>query len=371
MDTYNRMSTSRLLQLVPLQSNVFAGANPGLSTYALDSAYTYGSAGDAYMFNFVPETSGNLTDLWLYVYGYTGSWASTDGVIDVEIREGMNGSRIPGTTLTTSFTVTLDGTTTGWIKVSGLSIALTAYKVYCIVVADKSGGGTNYVTMGRNASGYSTAAPVNISSACYSTGGFASAGTSTSAMACVAFKYDGRMHGGAIFTAFNTITAGTYARGNIITPNEPMNLVGGQWVYDNSAIFSGGTFKLFGGSTVASGSPLASWTIPSTTLNSASADLPYVILFDPATYYTLNAGTTYKFVIVPASSASTPRKLTQPANSDSDLRSLVPLSAYFCYDNSDTWVTDADSLLLLVPIVIPVASSGGSTPRFGDRTGGK
>lgn len=64
-----------------------APASSTETTLALDSAYTYASAGDAFAWCLFAQESGDLTDFWVKVTGYTGTWASTDGVINVQVRE--------------------------------------------------------------------------------------------------------------------------------------------------------------------------------------------------------------------------------------------------------------------------------------------
>lgn len=328
---------------------------------ALDSAYTYGSAGDAYTWGFVALETANLTDLYVKVVSYTGTWASTDGVINFTIREGLNGTRIPGTTIVGSGTITLDGSTTGWIKKSGLSISLTAGKLYFIVVYDADGGATNYVTMAigtnSNTSGVDSIGRYGTTS-----NGFSTAYVSSGGLGCFVVKVGSSVLAGGTFDSIATVTSGTYERGMYFIPDEDCTLIGVMQIVDVQQLFQGNTLNLYNGTTAPGGSTLLSYTTPSTTLGGASSDIPLGVSLP--TPYDLTANTAYRLVMSLASAATTPRKCSIGGSPDSTiLAASIPFdgNCYWTHDNSGSWSDDTAAMCQFGPILVPktaVSSTG-------------
>lgn len=345
----------------------------GETVLALDSAYTYGSSGDAVMFAFVPEETGNLTDFWVKVSAYTGTWGSTDGVINVQVREGLNGSNIPGTSLTGSFTITLDGSTTGWIKKSGLSISLTAGKVYTIVIADADGSAGNFVTLIHKYDSQSastvTGSPF-VPATITSTSGFSSAGTSANGSPAFVLKQNGVIYGGGGFSTIATTASSTVERGLRFQVPEKCTLMGVYMPNDTSLLWVNHTFKLYADGTSPGGSALTSVTQSTTTVGGGTAPLPTSFLFPAASRYDLAPGTWYRLVVDPVSNLTAPRKCTIGGSPDADV-----LAAFLPFGNGH-WIEESggawdDSQTTATPMFGPIlAPNDVGAPQAMMRVGG-
>ncbi len=145
-------------------------AHSTLGTLGLDSAYTYGSAGDAVVMRFALQQSQTLTDIYAYLLAKTGSPDSLNWELrDVEATY----ARKPGPTLIASGTYNPSADTPPcWVHIaSGLSAGLEAQRLYCAVLADANGSPTNYVTVPNRI--YGTTQPVGqMIGGSWTTGGF-------------------------------------------------------------------------------------------------------------------------------------------------------------------------------------------------------
>jgi hypothetical protein len=343
------------------------------TTLALDSAYTYASAGDAVGAVFLAPESANLTDFWIKVTAYTGTWASTDGVINVQIREGLNGSNIPGTTLTGSFTITLDGSTTGWIKKSGLSIALTAGTQYFAVIADADGGATNYVTLAvrYTASGVHTVGAFSDLTVT-STNGYSTAGTQNGGQPAFLLKVGTNVIGGGAISSVATSASSTNERGMRFRAPEDCTLIGFVSTSDNVFFNSNiSTLKVYADGTSPGGSTLASVT----TVSIASGTSPMVDVFvlPAASRVDLTGGTWYRVACDYSSATTTPRKCTVGGSPDSDVLSIaLPFggNAHYIEESAGSWDDTQTSVLSTFgPVLAPktASASGGGGPLVGGR----
>jgi hypothetical protein len=157
------------------QSMLYAGQGGVGLTVALNSAYSFGVSGAAFFSGFIAQESATLTDFWLFVNSFVGTWGSTDQQINVEIRHGLTNSNIPGSTLVGSFAITLTAGVTGWKKHTlGSPIMLQAGGFYTFVVADNDGSAANHVVMrgrgGASASLETMLAGVHPTGVCDETG---------------------------------------------------------------------------------------------------------------------------------------------------------------------------------------------------------
>lgn len=352
----------------------YAGVSSGTEgTLALDSAYTYGSAGDCIMaMAFISPESANLTDIWFKVKSYNGTWGSTDGNINWEIREGLNGLRIPGTTLTASGTFALDGSTTGWHRITGLTVALTAGKMYCLVLADADGGATNYVTL---VSRYGTAdqfQPIAIEVGT-ATNGFASAYTSSSSAPACVVKIGSVYLAGQIWDAVSTVTNGTYERGVRFRPKEDCTFIGFGYTIDSVALVGGHGLKLYADATSPGGSTLTSSSVAATTLGGGTAPLENQLILPSSAWYDLSGGTWYRCVFDPASATTTPRKATVSGSPDATLlAAAMPMGGdyYWTEESGGAWVDDTDAIALFGPILVPKTAAGGGLLTHPGMSGG-
>lgn len=319
----------------------------------LDSAYVWNSSGDAYAYPFQVIESGNLTDIWVAVISFTGTWASTDGQINWEIREGWGVTNQPGATLVSSGTITLSGSeSTEWVKASGLSVSLTAGKVYWLIIGDADGSAANYVTMRRDVRN----AGDNSSAGATTTDGWASVRSSTSYPVAFAVKVGGRMYGGTptLGTATN-LTSGTYARGVSITPRERMVLVGVGVVTQNSLMWQVTPWivKLFADGQLPGDTPLKQWTFVAQ-VSAAATPSPAAYFFAESDQYVLRKNSRYRLVLVPPINSTVPQKFTNYANMDDDLRALISGSYALIHHTEESggaWADDTDSMSQFAPIV--------------------
>jgi hypothetical protein len=330
------------------------------TTLALNSAYVYGTSGSSYAAYFMNSEDANLTDFWCKVSAYSGTWSSTDQLIRVEVREGLNGSNIPGTTLTGTFNVSLSGSPTGWVKTTlGSPITLTGGKFYWLIVGDPDGGATNFVTMIIRLGTAAGAVQSPIGSTTFtSTAGFSAAGTTNASIPSLAWQIGSNMYGGQIFDTSAIITSGTYERGLRFKPNNDMTLIGVSMGSDQSTLFTGNTLKLYQDSASPGGTTILSITAPTTTLNSGTSPTIGAYIFKQANWTRLQAGTWYRLVMAPAASLTVPRKLTMAASASSDslLRILnAPFeSAHWIQQSASVWDdSQTTALPIFGPVLIP------------------
>lgn len=358
-----------LPNISPLSSNGWwRGHNPsGTSegTVALNAgSYSYGSGGHAVMLcAWLNPQAGNLTDFWIKVKSFNGTWGSTDGVINWEIREGYVATRRPGGTLVASGTITLDGSTTGWKKVSPTPVALNAYGFYSLIIYDSDGGATNYVTLVSRCSGTVGSEDTPMCSEFgVTTDGFSTAFSTTSGLPAVFLKIDGRFIVGSAWDATATVASGTYHRGICFTPPENCTLIGCWCRTDSNILVSHGK-KLFSGSTLPGGTADKTWAAGTSSVT-GSAPAMTTQIFDEADWVNLVAGTTYRFVVDHSASVTTPRKTTISGSPDADqIAALLPFNGayYWTEDSGGAWVDDTDAIAQFGPILIPNTDAGGGS----------
>lgn len=123
-------------------------ATYAFNTTALDSAYTYGSAGDAVAARLSLPSSLTFDTIYFFITAYTGVAALVND-IDVEIRNDDATNNKPNTTLHEAVAVD-PASATGWIAASGFTFAGTANVIYWPVVADADNDTVNFATINRN-----------------------------------------------------------------------------------------------------------------------------------------------------------------------------------------------------------------------------
>ena len=140
-------SIERPLQIIPATS---VGLNPSQNTTALDTAYVYGSAGDAVAVLY-RDYARTVSGVYAYLVTKTGTIPGND--INYEIRDSA--SSAPGTNIQSGGSGTIDIssiTAPSWISVNGLSVSLSADTEYWAVIADASAvDASNFATILRHA----------------------------------------------------------------------------------------------------------------------------------------------------------------------------------------------------------------------------
>lgn len=117
-------------------------------TYAIDSAYTYGSAGKAVAARYRGEAK-TLSAIYYYIISKTGTVPGND--LDWEIRDDSSNTK-PGSNIQSGGSGTIDITSASnaWISAASLSVSLSADTSYWACIADKSAvDASNFATVSR------------------------------------------------------------------------------------------------------------------------------------------------------------------------------------------------------------------------------
>jgi hypothetical protein len=330
------------------------------TTFPLTAGYVYGVSGRAICSSFVPTTSGTLTDFWFVVHSLSGTWSSTDQLLNYEIRDGYTtNSTIPGV-LVSSGTVNVSATDTyKWITKSSLSITLTGTgKTHWLVIYDADGDATNYATvlLGQN--------PANVinkgfQTAYSTTVGFSAAPTSDGRPPMMGVKVQNDIIVGSIFTTNNTASI-SYRRGVVIKVKSPVVLAGMISGQISAFVANTATFSLYLDGVPPSGTPLWSYSL----LANSTANAGTLFRWFPADqWYVLRPGNTYRFVVLPVGggSAGHGKMSGGPGNQPTDFRAVLGGSAGFekyCYTEDtgglgSSWTDDLDAINVLSPLLLP------------------
>ena len=336
---------------------LYAGHGGAAFTHPLNSAYSFGVSGAAFFSGFIAQESATLTDFWLFVSSFSGTWGNTDQQIQVEIRHGLTNSNIPGSTLVGSFSIPLTAGVTGWKKHTLASpIMLQAGAFYTFAVGDSDGSASDHVVMRVRTTG-SVALETMLAGVHNSTNGFSTATTSSAGQPCFALKQGGILYAGGGWPSFATVPAGTYARGLRFAPKERCVLAGAYMPTDNNSLYAGVTIKLFDDATGPAGTPLFSYTSPNSVF-AGTSPYPTVLPFPSASWITLEPDTFYRFAYFPPGSTTIPRTVTMDGNPDAELlEALMPFgNAHYTRENAGVWDDSATtSLPLFGPVIVPNA----------------
>jgi hypothetical protein len=339
------------------QSMLYAGQGGVGLTVALNSAYSFGVSGAAFFSGFIAQESATLTDFWLFVNSFVGTWGSTDQQINVEIRHGLTNSNIPGSTLVGSFAITLTAGVTGWKKHTlGSPIMLQAGGFYTFVVADNDGSAANHVVM-RGRGGASASLETMLAGVHPTTNGFSTAASASSGQPAFAMKQGGILYAGGGWPAFATVPSGTYARGMRFAPKERCTLVGAHMPTDNNSLYAVVTIKLFADATTPASVPLLSYTSPNSVF-AGTSPYPTVLPFPSASWYVLEPNTFYRFAYFPPGATTIPRTVTMDGNPDAELlEALMPFgNAHYTRENAGVWDDSATTTLpVFGPVIVPNA----------------
>lgn len=286
------------------------------TTLALDSAYTFNSAGDAITsrIHAFPLPNDTLTDIYFYITGYTGTAANVT-TINYEVRNVASG--LPGTTLHASGTVN-PASATGWIHISGLSFAMVQGTAYAIVIADADGNITDYATVLRNVTVDSTIDRYLSGIALQTTGGWASGNATSFIGANIVLAFSSGAVLGRPFALSANSGFTTNQRGLYVTSfTEQIKLAGFQSL-NTSAGFSG--INLWEGATGPAGSAAANGDTVITDATLAGG-VNNGFVFDAP--YTCLKNTVYRVVLTYGSSAAVPPKMQIGTGADANLRKAM------------------------------------------------
>lgn len=228
------------------------------NTTALDSAYTYNSAGDAIgAFLSQPETL-TLTDVGVFITGYTGTAANVND-LNFELRNHATDK--PGSTLHASASMN-PASGTGWKKFTGLSFSMVAGTLYWAIVADADGTGTDFATVLRSISPGALNERIRIQ-AMVATNGWATAPTPDQTNSSLILMFGSTASLGWPYTNATTLSSTTNRRGfNFSTGLSGDVRLHGMHLTHGNALSNGASIELWESGAGPSGTPTASGTIP-------------------------------------------------------------------------------------------------------------
>lgn len=326
------------------------------STLALDSAYTYNTAGDGIAARFTLASAKTLSSAYVHITSFTGTAANVND-LNFELRN--NSTNRPGTTLHDS-AVHDPASTTGWRKMTGLTFAGSASTVYWAIVADADGNATDFATVLRNASQPQDVQATTLSAAFQSTGGFVGAPTAASTVGSVVLVFTDGSALGNPFTALVTSTSGTNQRGlRIDGLTETLLLYG---VLSGTAMANAATAaRVWAGTNGPSGTGyLAEGTNELISTAASFTTLGYAF----SSTVTLAKSTAYRFVFTYGSVSTAPSRWQIGTGADANLRAAMLGGGnwYWTEDNAGAWAdttSEWPNTALLPEDQFEVATAGG------------
>lgn len=340
-----------------------------ITTLALDSAYTAGSAGDVSGVRYQPGTTRTLNSVYFFVSSYTGTAANVND-LNLELRpEASTGALTPDTATLTESKTKDPASATGWIASTGWTTSLTALNRYFIAVGDADGNGTDYATVNQRVAYYNSATNDNQGNrfnGAQSTAGWSSGNTfSLVGLGCFVLAFaDGSSFGNPIST-LTTPASNTQQRGLRITTSgliANVPIFGVTWATSGTGV-SG--FKIFTGDTAPDGS--ADHTSTSLLYGTTAASATGCFTSTGASY-TLTAGTAYSIVATYSVNGTTgPRRADIGTGEDATLRLAMPGAGEFYWrqdGGGSTWANDLTGSMPTMGLMIDgqVAASGGTPP---------
>lgn len=352
-------------------SHVPAGIGLGYITsatrtaFALDTAFTLGSAGKCVAFRFVAPATTTVTDFLFFLS------AAPAGAHDLSVNLcAYSASLQPGAAVTNG-TATVSGGTTAnkWIKVTfGTPPSITAGTVYFLVVGDPSGAASNYsiLTIGTH-QGLTGIAPNSgagqwrsVSSA----DGFATTGATVSVMApaCIAFG-DGTYMGMPYTLTPTTDASAAVERGWLITPDEDITIS-----YMVAATMPTGSMKVYesgqnpGGTVFAGFNGGSAFSIPASAVAIGAVRFPVCALV---------GGAQYRVVIDPTGATTSPgyTQIEDDTTHSAILEAcgFPGISMQHTEESGGAWVDSPSKLprLFLGIDQLPAQAAGGGFPVLG------
>lgn len=284
------------------------------TTIALDSAYTYGSAGDAVAGRINMPATKTVNNAYFFIASYTGTAANVND-IRFEIRD--HSTNKPGTNLSASAIVD-PASATGWITVSGLSSALTQDTIYWPIVADNDGNGTDFATVVRNVS-QDTNPQLYFYSSYSATDGFAGTPTGGGAQSAIILNFSDGTSVGYPFSASAASTSGTNRRGFRLASGftETISVLG--MTSSQSLATAASGIELWAGTNGPSGSADASGAVEvyDTTTTLATRGMLFT------SPQTLAKATAYRIVFTYGSASNTPSKFRIGTGANANIRAAM------------------------------------------------
>lgn len=336
----------------------FAPASFTLNTTALDSAYVYNTSGDAIGSRYPMQSAKTFSEIYFFVSSYTGTAGNVND-IDVEIRN--DSSDKPGATL--HDTITKDpASATGWVQVTGFTFPGSASTVYWIILADPDGNGTDFATLGRNASNSTDPTAGNRIWAAAVTNGFNTAPTFSGIVPSLVVVFsDGTVIGNP-FTAVAASSSTQNRRGLFVSNGftESLKVYG---MTTNAGSASITSVSIYAGSDLPNDATFGSFSalIQQTTAARRGAVGPPV---------TLAKETPYRFVDVYSGNSTTPSKMNIGTGVNATLRAaMLGAGSWYWAEQgnsaANTWANDDTSAWPNAAVLVDDQVAGGSSSGAG------
>jgi hypothetical protein len=320
----------------------------------LSSAYTPGSAGAASGTRFALMAAKTVQDAYVHITSYTGT-AATVNDLDLEIRadDGTTSKPVTASTLA-SATAVNPASATGWIKISGWSLALSAATVYWLTVGDPDGNATDHARVANRP----TWTPLTLSAAwglnmAVTTSNGWSTVTLNRNAGIMALGFNDGTAWGQPLTALAGSTSGTYQRGLLLSGLTAPLVVYGVVTGAAAGI---GAVRLWQDTSGPTGTPTASGTLA---LKNNVGTIEHLLFASPQT---LAASTPYRVVVHYTGAGSTsPAKLQIGTGSDATLRKCLLGGGSWCWtqDTASAWVEDPDAFPQLGLLIEDQGAAGG------------
>jgi hypothetical protein len=333
-----------------MYSNLWLYANTASSLtsngIALDSAYTYNSAGDSVGNRVILTEAKTLSSVYFYIVSFTGTAANVND-IDLELRNdgGTAVAPKPGATLHANVTVD-PASGTGW-KSGALSFAMSAATYYWILVADPDGGATDFATVGRfftsvgsavSATGSLMSGAQRMMNAITTTGWNIVTQHDGLMGRMVLVFTDGTAFGNPFSTRANPASSSD-DRGLYIDGTQAKVKVWGIATLDGALPASVTSFHVYEGSATAPNAPTATGTVALTDVGSSSVR-GYML----PSLYTVNKETPHRFTFGFSSNNTSIARLQIGTGADANLKKAMRGGGgwYWTQGSGTTW-TDTDS----------------------------
>ena len=340
-----------------------------LAALGLDLATNYiaGTSGAALASRIVMANARTLNSLYVYMLGFSGTRANVND-LNLEVRSDSSGAPdTSGPGLLASGSLDPSASETGWNRLTGLSIALSAGTRYWLICGDADGGGTDYATpavIQGNSAGYYASVRARRGCGAYTTanGWTTQAERTGRGMVCGIFS-DGTGIGFP-FTSGGTVPSSTTQRGLLLQGlTEAIEIYG---AVASLAIAGTPALNIWANEDGPGGSPAATGAVSVYGLLAAASG---VLLSAP---FTLAKSTQYRVVLKGSSSSTIVRTIkigTINTGSAAELMQAAPGRGGLYYTEERTspndWNNDDTTALPLMSLLIQdqVAGSGGGVSR--------
>ena len=328
---------------------------PTINTYALDSAYTFNSAGDAIAQRVRVQRAVTLAAIYFSISSVTGTAANVND-LDFELRNDDGSDLTPNRvspTLHTSGSMNpnADASFVGWHKIDPADFAMTKGVTYWAIMADADGGAVDFATLSRGEGQAAFEVFKHKAGVHDTTNGFSSNAIARGESSLIVLEFtDGSVNGRSTILG-SAATSSTNRKGMYIGGvTGPLSIYGAFCYSTGSVNISG--IELYDSGTLPGGTPLRSGT---DILRSTLGTRIGAALSSP---YTLEAATVYRLVFTFSAAFTEPRKLGFGANANGHGAVLKKARFgggdwYYAEANGTTdWSNDDQNVMPHMPVLI-------------------